>query len=45
VTRVEPLWFDHELATVTVQEHFRVASPEAFGIDRAASAWPRAAPR
>jgi len=38
VTRIEPLWFDHELATVTVQEHFRVASPEAFGIDRASPA-------
>ncbi len=38
VTRVEPLWFDAELATVTVQEHFRVASPEAFGIDRASPA-------
>jgi DNA mismatch repair protein MutS len=33
VTRVEPLWFDVELATVTVQEQFRVASPEAFGIE------------
>jgi len=32
VTRVEPLWFDAELAQVTLQEHFRVASPEAFGI-------------
>jgi DNA mismatch repair protein MutS len=38
VTRVEPLWFDADLATVTVQEHFRVASPEAFGIDRASPA-------
>jgi DNA mismatch repair protein MutS len=38
VTRVEPLWFDMDLATVTVQEHFRVASPEAFGIDRASPA-------
>jgi len=38
VTHTEPLWFDHELATVTVQEHFRVASPEAFGIDRASPA-------
>ena len=28
VTSVEPLWFDHDLATVTVQEHFRV---ERFG--------------
>ena len=37
VTRVEPLWFDADLATVTVQEHFRVASPEAFGIDRASA--------
>ncbi|MBI5289807.1 MAG: DNA mismatch repair protein MutS, partial [Chloroflexi bacterium] len=33
LTRCEPLWFDHDLATVTVQEHFRVASPEAFGLD------------
>ena len=33
VTKSEPLWFDHDLATVTVQEHFRVASPDAFGID------------
>ncbi len=40
VTSVEPLWFDHDLATVTVQEHFRVASPEAFGIDRASLAVP-----
>ena len=40
VTSVEPLWFDHDLATVTVQEHFRVASPEAFGIDRASPAVP-----
>ncbi|MEK7693102.1 MAG: DNA mismatch repair protein MutS [Chloroflexota bacterium] len=40
VTRVEPLWFDSDLATVTVQEHFRVASPEAFGIDRASPAVP-----
>ncbi len=38
VTRVEPLWFDLDLATVTVQEHFRVASAEAFGIDRASPA-------
>jgi len=38
VTRVEPLWFDADVATVTVQEHFRVASPEAFGIDRASPA-------
>ena len=29
-----------DLATVTVQEHFRVASPEAFGIDRASAAVP-----
>ena len=33
LTRCEPLWFDHDLATVTVQEHFRVASPEAFGLE------------
>jgi DNA mismatch repair protein MutS len=38
VTRVEPLWFDAELAHVTVVEHFRVASPEAFGIDRGSPA-------
>ncbi len=38
VTRVEPLWFDADLATVTMQEHFRVASPEAFGIDRTSPA-------
>ncbi|MDP9237407.1 MAG: DNA mismatch repair protein MutS [Chloroflexota bacterium] len=38
VTRVEPLWSDADLATVTLQEHFRVASPEAFGIDRASPA-------
>ncbi len=38
VTRVEPLWFDVELATVTVQEQFRVASPEAFGIDAGSAA-------
>lgn len=38
LTRCEPLWFDHDLATVTLQEHFRVASPEAFGIDRASPA-------
>jgi DNA mismatch repair protein MutS len=38
VTRIEPLWFDADLATVTLQEHFRVASPEAFGIDRASPA-------
>ncbi len=37
-TRVESLWFDAELATVTVQEHFRIASAEAFGIDRASPA-------
>ena len=34
ITAIEPLWFDADLSTVTVQEHFRVASPEAFGIDR-----------
>jgi DNA mismatch repair protein MutS len=38
VTAVEPLWFDVELASVTVVEHFRVASPEAFGLDRASAA-------
>ena len=38
LTRCEPLWFEHELATVTVQEHFRVASPEAFGIEAASPA-------
>jgi len=40
VTRVEPLWFDADLATVTVQEHFRVASAEAFGLDPASAAVP-----
>jgi DNA mismatch repair protein MutS len=40
VTPVEALWFDADLATVTVQEHFRVASVEAFGIDRATAAVP-----
>ena len=38
VTRAEALWFDADLAAVTMQEHFRVASPEAFGIDRASPA-------
>src|SRR3990172_4447006 len=38
VTGCEPLWFDHDLATVTVQEHFRVASPEAFGLDASSAA-------
>ena len=38
ITRIEPLWFDLDVATVTVQEHFRVASPEAFGIDRVSPA-------
>jgi DNA mismatch repair protein MutS len=33
VTPCESLWFDRDLATVTVQEHFRVASPAAFGLD------------
>jgi DNA mismatch repair protein MutS len=32
LTRVEPLWFDAELAQVTLVEHFRAASPESFGI-------------
>ncbi len=32
VTRIEPLWFDTDLANVTLLEHFRVASAEAFGI-------------
>jgi DNA mismatch repair protein MutS len=40
VTAVEALWFDADLATVTVQEHFRVASVEAFGIDRTSAAVP-----
>jgi DNA mismatch repair protein MutS len=38
VTRIEPLWFDAELAHVTLVEHFRVASPEAFGIERGSPA-------
>jgi DNA mismatch repair protein MutS len=32
VSRVEPLWFDADLARVTLLEHFRAASPEAYGI-------------
>jgi DNA mismatch repair protein MutS len=40
VTRVEPLWFDAEIATVTLQEHFRVASPEAFGLEKLSAAIP-----
>jgi DNA mismatch repair protein MutS len=32
VTRVEPLWFDADLAEVTLIEQLRVASPEAFGL-------------
>lgn len=38
VTECEPLWFEHDLATVTLQEHFRVGSPEAFGLDAASPA-------
>ena len=38
ITRVEPLWFDPELARVTVIEHFRIAAPEAYGIDGASPA-------
>ncbi|HYM15455.1 MAG TPA: DNA mismatch repair protein MutS [Dehalococcoidia bacterium] len=38
VTAVEGLWFDLDLATVTVQEQFRAASVEAFGIDRGSPA-------
>jgi DNA mismatch repair protein MutS len=38
VTRAEPLWFDGELAEVTLAEHFRVASPEAFGLTKASAA-------
>jgi DNA mismatch repair protein MutS len=37
-TRVEPLWFDGELANVTLMEHFRAASPESFGITRGSAA-------
>lgn len=37
-TACEPLWFDHDLATGTLQEHFRVASAEAFGLDAASPA-------
>jgi DNA mismatch repair protein MutS len=33
ISPCEPLWFDHDLATVTLQEHFRVASAEAYGLD------------
>ncbi len=38
VTRVEPLWYDAELANVTLLEQFRVASPEAFGMPRGSPA-------
>ena len=38
VTPVEPLWFDAEVAHVTVMEQFRVASPEAFGLERGSAA-------
>ncbi|MEX0750899.1 MAG: DNA mismatch repair protein MutS, partial [Dehalococcoidia bacterium] len=38
VTCVEPLWFDAELANVTVVEHFRVASPDAFGVAKGSAA-------
>ena len=38
VTACEALWFEHDLATVTLQEHFRVATPDAFGIDAASPA-------
>ncbi len=38
VTRVEPLWFDADLADVTLIEHLRVASPEAFGIAKGSPA-------
>ncbi len=38
VTRIEPLWFDADLANVTLLEHFRVASAEAFGIAQGSAA-------
>ncbi len=38
VTRVEPLWFDADLAHVTFIEHFRAASPESFGIAKDSAA-------
>src|SRR5437868_1829534 len=38
VTPVEPLWFDAEIAEVTLLEQLRVASPEAFGLARRSGA-------
>ncbi|HEY7801039.1 MAG TPA: DNA mismatch repair protein MutS [Dehalococcoidia bacterium] len=38
ITRIEPLWFDPELADVTLIEQMRVASPEAFGLVRGSPA-------
>ncbi len=38
VTRVEPLWFDAELANVSLVEHLRAASPEAFGLAKESAA-------
>ncbi|MEX2245927.1 MAG: DNA mismatch repair protein MutS [Dehalococcoidia bacterium] len=38
LTSVEPLWADAELAHVTLIEHFRVASPEAFGVPKGSAA-------
>ncbi len=34
VTHIERLWFDSDIAEVTLQEQLRVASPEAFGLAR-----------
>jgi DNA mismatch repair protein MutS len=38
VSPVERLWFDADLAEVTLQEHFRAATPESFGLARATPA-------
>ena len=38
VTRVEPLWFDGDLAEVTLIEQMRVASPEAYGLAKGSPA-------
>ncbi|HEX5478254.1 MAG TPA: DNA mismatch repair protein MutS, partial [Dehalococcoidia bacterium] len=38
VTAVEPLWFDAELAEVTLIERMRAASPESFGLERGSAA-------
>ncbi|MHB8378172.1 MAG: DNA mismatch repair protein MutS [Dehalococcoidia bacterium] len=38
VTWVEPLWFDGDLAEVTLVEQMRVASPEAYGLAKGSPA-------